>query len=493
MLFAGDVHVNASTFLYNQDNAVNVTHHGGMRIFNESIFSHNLGNGINITLNETSVNNKTRYARHQKTEVFRSEFVMNEGLGVRVSNSCSASLVAINESSFIGNHGDGIDYESCFKVIPDQNMTNFTVGYNYFQSNYGHAIKASPLLNTYGRIGNNTFEDHERHVLLIDNTEDFLMNRLYTLLKVDYTVSGNEFTNNHGFYVANLRMTQGSNLQILQVYQNTFSNNVIEGRLSTLNERTRAHAVVIVSSSNVNFTCNVITNPDSEFEMATHLKYKSVELYLPRQWWGTLDYEEIAFRVFEQDSRYNLARIDYFPALKNHYIEECGQWDHDEDKPVEVEFDRGDTIGGKLGRKFETEPDKKYWVDRDINVLPDGEFIVREGTRLEFENAIGMLIQGKFEAKGNENQQIVFTLKNETTVTNHTFARVVAGPNDMEGRLEMRPTEKDEWGTVCDLVGNSNINNNNNSNNNNKSLYSAGLCMNCIHRAEYMTDDGLKS
>ena len=35
--------------------------------------------------------------------------------------------------------------------------------------------------------------------------------------------------------------------------------------------------------------------------------------------------------------------------------------------------------------------------------------------------------------------------------------------------------------------------NNNNNNNNNKSLYSAGLCMKCIHRAEHMTDDRLKS
>lgn len=450
--FAGDVHVNASSFMYNRDNAVNVTHDGGMRIFNESYFSNNYGNGINITLNETSVNNITRYARHQKTEVFRSEFVMNEGIGVRVSNSCSNGLVTVNESYFIQNHGDAIDYESCFKVIHQSNMTNFTVGYSTFRENYGHAIKASPLLNTYGRIGNNTFLGHPRHVLLIDNTDDILMNRLYTLLRVDFTVSGNEFTNNHGFYVASLRLTQGSVLQNLQVYQNIFEQNVIEGRLSTLNERTRAHAVVIVSSSNVNFTCNILTNFGSEFELATHLKDQSVELFMPRQWWGTQSYEEIMFRFFEQGNRYNLARIDYYPAMRNYFVEECGEWDLSEDKPVEIEFDRGDTIGGKLGRKFETVAGKKYFVDRDINVLPDGEFIIRQGSELQFENAIGMLIQGKFEALGTQSQQVVFTLKNETTISNHSHARFVDGPNYLEGRLEVRPTEDDVWGTVCDKV-----------------------------------------
>jgi len=80
--------VNASAVDYNQDNGVNITYDGGWKMFNRSSFSYNMGNGINITTNETSVDNKTRYTRHQRTEVSRSSFVGNDGHGVRVGNYC---------------------------------------------------------------------------------------------------------------------------------------------------------------------------------------------------------------------------------------------------------------------------------------------------------------------------------------------------------------------------------------------------------------------
>ena len=134
-----------------------------------------------------------------------------------MGNSCRSGFAVVNESDFVNNQGDGVDFESCFLEISPSDMTNFTVGHSTFDNNYGHAVKASPLLNTMGRIGNNTFMNHQRHVLLLDNTDDFLMSRLYTTLHVDYDVSGNIFKNNSGFYVASLRLTQGSNLQQLQV------------------------------------------------------------------------------------------------------------------------------------------------------------------------------------------------------------------------------------------------------------------------------------
>ena len=63
--------MNSSVVDYNRDNGVNITYEGGWRIFNRSSFSHNLGNGVNVTMNETrTLNNGTvRYARHQRTEV----------------------------------------------------------------------------------------------------------------------------------------------------------------------------------------------------------------------------------------------------------------------------------------------------------------------------------------------------------------------------------------------------------------------------------------
>jgi len=125
----GDILVNSSTVDYNRDNGVNITYEGGWRIFNRSSFSYNLGNGVNITMNETrTLNNGTvRYARHQRTEVSRSEFILNDGHGVRVGNHCRESSAVVNDSSFVGNQRAAVEFESCYKLIPDANVTNFTV------------------------------------------------------------------------------------------------------------------------------------------------------------------------------------------------------------------------------------------------------------------------------------------------------------------------------------------------------------------------------
>ena len=45
------------------DNGVNITVDGGLRILNGSSFNYNFGNGVNMTFNETNIDNKTRYAR----------------------------------------------------------------------------------------------------------------------------------------------------------------------------------------------------------------------------------------------------------------------------------------------------------------------------------------------------------------------------------------------------------------------------------------------
>ena len=102
---------------------------------------------------------------------------------------------------------------------------------------------------------------------------------------------------------------------------------------------------------------------------------------------------------------------------------------------------------------FISEPGiKHYIVDHDLTILPEGTMEIRSGTTLEFENGLGVLIHGEMKVLGEENQPIKFTLKNESTLTNHSFVRLVDGPNEYEGRLEVRPSEDDEWGTVCNLV-----------------------------------------
>ena len=480
---AADIHVNASKLEFNQDNGINITYDGGYRIFNHSSFSFNYGNGINITFNETTVDNKTRLAKHQRTEVFRCEFLENDESGVRVGNFCRSieshrlgnlcpvqgecrlHKAVVNASTFIGNRRDGIEFESCYVKINDSDeLANFTAGYNVFRRNYGHAIKMQPLLNAIGQLRYNDFTDHVRHTILIDNGEHFLEAKLWSPMEVTYEISNNTFRDNSGYYIAHFRLTEGSQVQSLIFIHNELTDNVIEGGSAVLNERTRAFAVIVVSSSNVNISRNLLINSESRYELATHLRDRSVELACARQWWGTTDYSRIIMKIFDQYSRYDLAKIQYHPALK--YGDLSWHATTHEERPHEIEFSRpGNRLGGRLPwiatadnfrhhRTFTTEPGETYYVDRDITVLPDGVLDISPGTVLEFENGIGMLIQGYFTAVGQENNKIEFMLKNETTYFEHPLVRLVDGITEYEGRVEIRleNNNESEWGTICDKV-----------------------------------------
>ena len=404
------------------------------------------------------IDNRTHVAKQQRTEVSYSKFEGNEGIGVRVGNFCTdakkyswikGDLVAwVNDSSFISNRGDAVEFESCFQT--GSNSTNFTVGYNQFESNYGHAIRVSPLLNTIGRIANNTFKSHPRYTLSIFNTDNFLESRAYEGLKVDYAITGNKFTENMGMYVADVRLTQGSTVQKLNFLYNSFENNIVEGAFPGLNERTRATAVVIISSSNVIFERNRMLNPKSIYEITTHLQGQKVQLNCKKLWWGTTNYDDIVLKIFDRESRYNLADLDYHPVLR--YDDLYTSKVTDDQEPQLLPFSRGNRIGGLLGKLFETQAGKVYSVDRDINILPHGTLKLAQGTVLEFGNAISMYSEGPFYADGTDGNRVEFTYADEDTFRNHSRVRLVDGADEYEGRVEVRPSEDDEWGTVCNKV-----------------------------------------
>jgi hypothetical protein len=444
--------VNASVVSWNQNNGVNITYDGGWRIFNQSSFSHNYGNGVNITTNETRCmdNRTTRYTRHQRTEVMRSQFIENEGFGIRIGNYCRSAWSVVNDSMFRGNWLPGVEFDSCYKIVPQANASNFTVGYSVFDSNRGYAIRITPMLNAFGRISNNTFVNHMKHVLLINNGDSLVDDLFFMGTYVEYVIEGNKFTGNRGAYVVNVRLTDGSLRQRMDIRYNIFRGNEIQGYSSTLNERTQSYAVIIMSSRNIYLIRNHLENPDSEYEVGTHLYDLSVTLSASLQWWGTTNYTVIVQRIFDQFCRYDLAYINYAPALAYDWLYTPVLTDRN--VPVEVAFARGNLLGGRLANEFHTVPGMTYRVDRDISVLGWGLLYISPGTTLEFGNCLGMLVEGYVNFQGTADQPITVKLANESTWINHTLIRLVGGPSYLEGRLEVRPTEFDEWGTVCNDV-----------------------------------------
>jgi len=151
-----------------------------------------------------------------------------------------------------------------------------------------------------------------------------------------------------------------------------------------------------------------------------------------------------------------LAKIQYHPALAFSWLYTPVLTDRDIE--LEVEFIRGGFLGGRLAEELHTTPGETYIVDRDATVMGlGGELYVEAGTVLEFSNALGMLVEGYVHFMGTEQNPIVLQLRNESTWVNNTRVRLVDGPSLLEGRLEVRPTEDDEWGTICRNVSCTNV------------------------------------
>jgi len=147
-------------------------------------------------------------------------------------------------------------------------------------------------------------------------------------------------------------------------------------------------------------------------------------------------------------SRYNLAKIQYHPALEFPWLYTSVLTDRSIE--LEVDFIRDGFLGGRLAEVRHTEPGKTYVVDRDASVMGlGGELYVEPGTVLEFSNALGMLVEGYVHFMGTELNPVVLQLQNESTWVNNTRVRLVGGASLLEGRLEVRPTDMDDWGTVC--------------------------------------------
>ena len=46
----------------------------------------------------------------------------------------------------------------------------------------------------------------------------------------------------------------------------------------------------------------------------------------------------------------------------------------------------------------------------------------------------------------------MFALKNASTYQNSSTVRLIDGPSEWEGRVEVRPSVNDSWGTICNEV-----------------------------------------
>lgn len=396
---------------------MNVTYSGGMILLNKTQVYNNTGRGLTTHFIKQ---NKTRIEKNHTTQISGSLFTYNEGVAAFFGNYCMPGHILVNLTTFRENIGDAVEFESCYKG--NSKSTNFTMTFNTFTQNKRFVVRMAPALNVYGRMSNNTFTKNTYGTIYVDNTDRYVLTKEYRALPVDYDIYGNEFTDNSGWFVANFRLVQDSGDQRLRFIFNRIQRNTIVQPFPRLNPRSRAAAVVIISSTNVEYARNYIHNPDSLYEVATHLIQPGQVIQIKLNYWHYLeapqrpDIKVIASKLFDGDKRYDLARMSYIPALRVPQLY-SNQFDPQQIN-YEEPFIRGEVIGGELniattpdGRTRLTLPKGSYYVDRDISVRVRVTLKILPGTELRFASGIGMLVKGELIAEGTKQEPIIYTME----------------------------------------------------------------------------------
>ena len=318
---AGDVNVTESYIGFNYGDGINMTYSGGRVNISRSSIEANIGHGVVTWFNQTSLklvlNQVTFTFSLDSGRIFKkisgkipqefivayNNFSLNTWTAVLVGNFCSAGSVNITSNLFNESTWDAVEVVSCWQ--PEAPMRNVYIGHNKFLHNNRLGLVISPIVSMTSLIEHNLFRYHRLGCLRLRNPDALELESLAS----DVTVSNNRFEFNSGSFVVNLGLSQYGESQRMLFTRNWIKRNAIRQSFPSLHPRSRVAAVVVIGSSNVNVTRNMIDNPDSAFEIGSQLEDHSRQIFCIRNWLGARVEKEIFYRIFDRKDRYNLAQV----------------------------------------------------------------------------------------------------------------------------------------------------------------------------------------
>lgn len=307
----GHVNISRSEIIGNFGDGVNITYGGGARNISRSIISLNKGHGISVWFNESSV----KLACEQETNVEYTEISENLEMGIFVGNFCGPAVVNISGNVLKDGKKPGVEVWSCWDNIVKHNFgypLKIQIGHNRFVGNDDFGIRLHPLVNAYAMVEHNLFTHQNKGCLVIKGVDK----KELETLAANVEVSNNVFEKNTGLFVASLGLNHYSKRQNLLFTQNFIRWNTITEPYSTqLNPRSRVAAPIVISSANVDVVRNIIQNPDSKYEIGSHMSDQSFVLNCTFNWLGSKEEKDIYYRIFDRKDRFNLAKINFIPFL----------------------------------------------------------------------------------------------------------------------------------------------------------------------------------
>ena len=164
---------------------------------------------------------------------------------------------------------NALEILSCWK--PSVPLRQINVGHNQFHHNHRLGLAMWPAVSVTALVEHNLFRHNRQGCLLIRNPDALELESLPS----DVLVANNRFEFNSGLFVANLGLSQyAGDGQRLFFTRNWIKRNTIRQPFNFvgLNPRSRVAAVIVVGSSNVNVTRNMIDNPESNYEIGSQLE-----------------------------------------------------------------------------------------------------------------------------------------------------------------------------------------------------------------------------
>lgn len=204
-------------------------------------------------------------------------------------------------NSFNTSIDTALQVESSWKL--KEGTLKLQIGHNSFVQNKKLGIKLSPALNLNACIEYNQFREHSNGGILIKNP----LYEIFNILPANVTIRYNEFYGNRGAFVVSIGLSPYSDVQNLLFTKNFLRENRVRELFdngdvvtSRLVPRSRVAAVVVVSSSNVKVFRNILHNPESPYEIGSHLEDQSKIINCTFNWLGFAEENKIFERLFHR-------------------------------------------------------------------------------------------------------------------------------------------------------------------------------------------------
>lgn len=283
---SSDITMLGSEIMYNNGFGILTNNNGGIRNVTYSVIKSNSGPGIAVRLLDKSISNVA-----QKTILTYSQITNNS---VEIDGWCHGKSQINVTGNVFSFSSYALEIKSCIERQAE--TTYVIISYNEFYNNKKLAVLIKPMLNMDAILEYNRFKKQEHGCILIRNEhfdEDF--DAIFTTAILKY----NEFYDNSGSFVVNLGLSTYSQLHNLLFTWNYLKNNKIVQPFKLVS-RNKVSAVIVVASSNVLVTRNIIENPLSNYEIGVQLEDQSLIVNTTYNWLGNTDDHFIINRLFHR-------------------------------------------------------------------------------------------------------------------------------------------------------------------------------------------------